>query len=1160
MANFKPTHKDPISPQSEKFEKDFNKTMVNNQLNISEGEDYLLEVDGMLSEAEQTLKKKIFSLAKMESLVFSDPKLSAVYEDMADNGEEKYGYHYNETIQNMIFNDYVLNSPHYLQKYKMAIPKEKKRRDKSGINKLKKVGMEKMAQTGLPKPKKEVSEGGEPSTKVVFLIHPNDEDIFAYFPEENYDTTGKFKTGYSHVGQHSAVSPNYAAESRQATPEEYQNLKAELEGQGYELEVLNGMQESTSAGSAGGAAGYVGYAGPAAWSTKGDLLGGKKKAKPIDKPIWKGGTVIQESNYLTDSTGFEKYVEMLNEEFEMGSDYIDPIAAAKTSGRESNFNSEWKRLSANDFNVFKKEYGIPDDVWNKMSSEDKKNELDNYLNINEIAGVKTDMADQRNQANAAVKGKAIDGVIDDKIDDKENDYMMNNKIKEQNIGEGNNPDMYSTKEDLKNLVQSLKQQTGKGLTKEHIPMLAGEALYTIAIQLANRLLPMNWDDLGDINSMWDYIDENGGMTYEDLVSSVKEACDERLSEEGMGLDDLEETNINEKAKSKSQQRFMGMVHAVQKGKLSPDKVSGSVEKAAETMTDKDAEDFASTKHKGLPNHVDEYLIRDALIGDDIVDIQPRTGEEPFMLQGGKYQYETATFADGRKDLVVYSFGDDVYYDYMKFRKAMGIDESLDEDSNKNKINPKYTHFAIYKPNGKIINGWEYKGYDPEELKMEKKHYFFNDIVDMDFQPKEVNVLTLKILQKRGINPFDINNWYTERFNNDIKEDTQTMIQNNGTSMSNKAQATGDQSSEVPVGMQATGGLNEADNKLLEEIDKELEAFSIHHNKLKVMSEERKTTSQILNKRVTDDNPKNFKKDLQHSGTKEILDVEKELEWKDQQTDVPKDPQKLGMDIEKQALKTGDMKSEEAFKNVGNSTNDKGDEVPKRNLTTKEQEEVNLYRNGLHSLVYDNEPDERFEERMKADMGDEIYEMRKKQLEFKGKAPMYNKDPQPIEDTTAKKVQFDKEQTDWNERMGIGNEKSLKESMVTGSYRNAIGDRHLIDFNLSEAVELKTPSNTARQTGLFELDTTGLGNTYNSKTVDNKVIVNEAVAKVLSTHKFFTDGKKIFRMKNPVQNLTEGEKKNEKPVMSEEFKKMQHLLGYKPDSYVNTKNVKKNRGF
>ena len=54
------------------------------------------------------------------------------------------------------------------------------------------------------------------------------------------------------------------------------------------------------------------------------------------------------------------------------------------------------------------------------------------------------------------------------------------------------------------------------------------------------------------------------------------------------------------AKSKSQQRFMGMVHAVHKGEKP---ASPEIAKVAKGMKKKDADDFASTKHKGLPNHV-----------------------------------------------------------------------------------------------------------------------------------------------------------------------------------------------------------------------------------------------------------------------------------------------------------------------------------------------------------------------------------------------------------------------------------------------------------------------------------------------------------------------------------------------------------------------------
>jgi len=61
------------------------------------------------------------------------------------------------------------------------------------------------------------------------------------------------------------------------------------------------------------------------------------------------------------------------------------------------------------------------------------------------------------------------------------------------------------------------------------------------------------------------------------------------------------------AKSKAQQRFMGMVHSYNKGDMKD--APASVKKAAKGMTKKSAKDFASTKHKGKPEHVAEALRR-----------------------------------------------------------------------------------------------------------------------------------------------------------------------------------------------------------------------------------------------------------------------------------------------------------------------------------------------------------------------------------------------------------------------------------------------------------------------------------------------------------------------------------------------------------------------
>lgn len=67
-----------------------------------------------------------------------------------------------------------------------------------------------------------------------------------------------------------------------------------------------------------------------------------------------------------------------------------------------------------------------------------------------------------------------------------------------------------------------------------------------------------------------------------------------------------ENYIAEKSKSIAQQRLFGMAFAVRKGKLDRSEVSDEVLKIADgDMTDKEIEDFAKTKHKDLPQKVDE---------------------------------------------------------------------------------------------------------------------------------------------------------------------------------------------------------------------------------------------------------------------------------------------------------------------------------------------------------------------------------------------------------------------------------------------------------------------------------------------------------------------------------------------------------------------------
>ena len=68
------------------------------------------------------------------------------------------------------------------------------------------------------------------------------------------------------------------------------------------------------------------------------------------------------------------------------------------------------------------------------------------------------------------------------------------------------------------------------------------------------------------------------------------------------------------AKSKSQQRFFGMVRAAQKGEL--ENPSSEVADVADDISVKDAKKFAKTKHKGLPEKktVDEEASYKEFVG------------------------------------------------------------------------------------------------------------------------------------------------------------------------------------------------------------------------------------------------------------------------------------------------------------------------------------------------------------------------------------------------------------------------------------------------------------------------------------------------------------------------------------------------------------------
>jgi hypothetical protein len=85
-------------------------------------------------------------------------------------------------------------------------------------------------------------------------------------------------------------------------------------------------------------------------------------------------------------------------------------------------------------------------------------------------------------------------------------------------------------------------------------------------------------------------------------------------------------------------------------------------------------------------------------------------------------------------------------------------ESKLRENHNFKNNQNYSHFAVNKSTNKIVNGWDYNGYDPQELKQFKHDYFIQDMIEYGFNPKQYKIYTGKYLKRNGIDPDDNNNW------------------------------------------------------------------------------------------------------------------------------------------------------------------------------------------------------------------------------------------------------------------------------------------------------------------------------------------------------------------------------------------------------------------
>lgn len=311
---------------------------------------------------------------------------------------------------------------------------------------------------------------------------------------------------------------------------------------------------------------------------------------------------------------------------------------------------------------------------------------------------------------------------------------------------------------------------------------------------------------------------------------------------------------------------------------------------------------------------------------------------------------------------------------------------------------------------------------------------------------------------------------------------------------------------------STSSIQGMDN-VMEELQKDIDFL----NDLK---ENRRPSALIQLDRLKEKNQANFKSDV-----RKIDDIEMA---KDQYTNIDfEDSKELGQEIEKEVLK---KTKGESFKNVGNSTNKKGDEIPKRNQTDDEIDEIDKIRDGMHTIAYDSKPDERFEERMKADMGDDLYNKRQKRLETQTDEPMYNKDTQPVSDGDNKKQ--------YNKYM-----KNIKESLISGKYKNDFNKTVFVNFELGKAKIVESVDLDSFK----PINIEGMGNFRT-----NKFEVNESAVTTLKNKSFFIneETKEIVSMEKGKQKLIK-ESKETLQKRNQDFDKMKKLFDYNPSKYIDT---------
>jgi Protein of unknwon function (DUF3008) len=744
----KPTQRQP-SPMGKKIDSGFKNKMTKAGVNVNS-----IKEEAKKSGDEKSLKKKIFSLPKMETLVMTDDYLSGIFNKLKVDAQETYGYHWNETIMNILFNEYVLNDSGYLQKYKNTKTYNKKRRGEEGVEELEKElqdkvddvkdkegettptrdtkvsdvatnkdnldnfkkeldkekqsdKMEKVAENAVAEEMKNLTANLEQEEKEMNELFGFNKPVApltthkaskndTYFvdkrnntavgvisqnltPQQNQETAQQFvdQTKYDRMPWYVAIQKQVKGVPPQVSDGSIQDFQQDVQKYGsvQPIGVRENMDnvmetDGTSSGQFAAAldsektvadpiedstydndkiyqnetttsASSGQFSGPAIWAKN------PNNSRWAHKPAWHGGEILAESKeYLTNPEMFKKYVKLveavtavekiLNEcEMHENSAKEDALNILKRLDRELTNQPELAQMP--EFQELVTHYqqisqqpevqkvkSAPQPVRGDATSQWKQQPQpmgEHHLHTKQD---RIDFILQHTYDDASDSAKysidQLNGMSDADVEklylDTEHKIGMNelfglgNKPEAQPIGSEKPMDnKFATNlAGYKNLVinalrqipsgdkiigaldrvydQYLVKLMGQGLSPEQTAQAIQKSYMGLAESYSKNFVDSMKTDLKDTR---DGGKDVGAMSPKELEDK------ENLFKGGA---------INEKSESKSQQRFMGMVHATQKGELK--NPSAKVAKAAAEMSDKDAEDFASTKHKGLPNHVKKH--------------------------------------------------------------------------------------------------------------------------------------------------------------------------------------------------------------------------------------------------------------------------------------------------------------------------------------------------------------------------------------------------------------------------------------------------------------------------------------------------------------------------------------------------------------------------